>query len=96
MERTSFSPPKQKRRKGRAQHSKQSQPKASGSKPQTIGATVDAGLGLGQQGVEPQTAPGKEIGACSRPDAGAKGKPGSERDLPRCVRVRVRVSGVDG
>lgn len=78
MERTNFSSSKQTGRKRRARHSKQSQPRASGSRSQTKGATTEAGLGLGQQGVESQKARPRVICARSQSDAGAKGGPGSE------------------
>lgn len=92
MERTKLSSPKQKRSKRKVHHREQSQPRASGRQPQTIGAPVEAGLGLGQQGVESQKAPPpRVIGASSLPDAGTGDQ--APRGPPSYTRVSGGVRG---
>ena len=87
MKRSKFSSPKQKRHKTRARHSKQSQTRASGSRFQTIGATVEARSGVGSKGVESQKAPRRVISASRGAGAGAKEGPGSDKapGIPVCV-----------
>ena len=88
-----FCLPKPRRRKRRAHHSKQSQPGASGSRPQTIGAGGRGRSGVGSTwGWSLRKHQGKKSAPTASQTPGRGENLAPERDLPKCTCV----SGVGG